>query len=240
MPITFYCTDCNQKLRIPDDSAGRPVACPRCGARLRVPDTPDPEPAPPEPPPAAPALPKSPPAAVPAGKPPAVPVPADAPVIVQETREKRSEIPLVVPSKKIDFEDLIDMTSMVDVVFFLLIFFLVTSMHALDSTIPLPAPDPQKAGAREQRSVADIDADDAYIVVRIDKNDVISVEGAEVRGDRDLLFRLRDLRLGASRPDKLLVVGHGDASNGKVVMVLDTGREAGIEQMRLSVQDETE
>ena len=37
-------------------------------------------------------------------------------------------------------EDLIDMTAMVDIVFFLLIFFLVTSMQSLESVINLPAP----------------------------------------------------------------------------------------------------
>ena len=37
MPITFYCPECTQKLRIDDDFAGKLVACTRCGARLRVP-----------------------------------------------------------------------------------------------------------------------------------------------------------------------------------------------------------
>ena len=151
-----------------------------------------------------------------------------------------AESSLVPPFKKLDVEELIDMTAMVDIVFFLLIFFLVTSMHALDSTIPMPAPDPQKGAAREPRSVATIDADDSYIVVRIDRNDKISVEGSEVRSDRDLIFKLRDLRLGAAHPEKLLVVGHGDATHGTVVMVLDAGRELGMDQVRLTVQDEAD
>ena len=152
----------------------------------------------------------------------------------------RRESPLVPPFKKLDVEELIDMTAMVDIVFFLLIFFLVTSMHALDSTIPMPAPDPKKGAASEPRSVAAIDADDSYVVVRIDRNDKISVEGSEVRSDRDLLFKLRDLRLGSAHPEKLLVVGHGDATHGTVVMVLDAGRELGMDQVKLTVQDEAE
>jgi biopolymer transport protein ExbD len=151
-----------------------------------------------------------------------------------------AESSLVPPYKKLDVEELIDMTAMVDIVFFLLIFFLVTSMHALDSTIPMPAPDPQKGAAREPRSVAAIDSDDSYVVVRVDRNDKITVEGSEVRSDRELLFKLRDLRLGSAHPEKLLVVGHGDATHGTVVMVLDAGRELGMDQVRLTVQDEVD
>jgi biopolymer transport protein ExbD len=151
-----------------------------------------------------------------------------------------AEPSLVPPAKKLDVEELIDMTAMVDIVFFLLIFFLVTSMHTLDSTIPMPAPDPQKGAAKEPTTIAAIDADDSYIVVRIDKNDKITIEGAEVRSERDLLFKLRDLRLGASRPEKLMVIGHGEATHGTAVMILDAGRELGMEHVKLSVQDEEE
>jgi biopolymer transport protein ExbD len=150
------------------------------------------------------------------------------------------EASLVPPYKKLDVEEMIDMTAMVDIVFFLLIFFLVTSMHAIDSTIPMPTPDPQKGAAREPTTVAAIEADDNYVVVRIDRNDKISVEGSEVRTDRDLLFKLRDLRLSSAHPEKLLVVGHGDATHGTVVMVLDAGRELGMDQVKLTVKDEEE
>ncbi len=151
-----------------------------------------------------------------------------------------AEPSMVPPAQKLDVEELIDMTAMVDIVFFLLIFFLVTSMHSLDSTIPMPTPDPQKGAAKEPQTVAAIDADDSYIVVRIDKNDKITVEGAEVRSERDLLFKLRDLRLAAARPEKLLVIGHGDATHGTAVMILDAGRELGMDQVKLTVQDEEE
>lgn len=148
--------------------------------------------------------------------------------------------PLMKPSRKIDIEDLIDMTSMVDVVFFLLIFFLVTSMKALDSSIPMPSPDQKKASSGQPKALSDIDADEGQIVVRIDRNDTIFVEGAEVHNERDLVFKLRDLKLGAGRPEKLLVIGHGDASHGTAVMVLDAGRDVGLEQVRLAVADENE
>jgi biopolymer transport protein ExbD len=155
-------------------------------------------------------------------------------------RTPRAEPSLVPPYKKLDVEEMIDMTAMVDIVFFLLIFFLVTSMHALDSTIPMPVPDPQKGAVREPKSVAAMESDDNFVVVRIDRNDKISVDGSEVRSDRELLFKLRDLRLSSAHPEKLLVVGHGDATHGTVVMVLDTGRELGMDQVKLTMQDEAE
>jgi biopolymer transport protein ExbD len=155
-------------------------------------------------------------------------------------KKKVREEPLVKPAMKIDFEELIDMTAMVDIVFFLLIFFLVTSMKAIDSTIPMPSPDPQKAAARESRSLTELEADNEYITVHIDRRDTISVEGAEIHNDRDLLFKLRDLRTSGNRPEKMLVIGHSEASHGTAVMVLDAGREVGIQQVRLAVADENE
>jgi biopolymer transport protein ExbD len=155
-------------------------------------------------------------------------------------RDDGPEVALMRPAVSINVEELIDMTAMVDIVFFLLIFFLVTSMKAIDSTVPMPTPDPQKAGAREPKPLSDLESDNEYIVVHIDKNDRITVNDAEVHNDRDLLFRLRDLRTSGNRPDKMLVVGHGDATHGTAVMIMDTGREAGIEHVRLAVADEAE
>jgi len=248
VPITFYCPECTQKLRIDDDFAGKLVACTRCAARLRVPETSQTE------------------RVAKAAKPQAhhageleqvVPKATQREIGAAAERSRRHveaagaaparpkqkwarEESLVRPAMKIDFEELIDMTAMVDIVFFLLIFFLVTSMKAIDSTVPMPAPDPQKSAARESRSVPEMESDNEYIVVHIDRNDRISVNDADVHGDRELLFRLRDLRTSGNRPDKMLVVGHGDATHGTTVMVLDTGRDVGIEQVRLAVADEIE
>jgi biopolymer transport protein ExbD len=254
VPITFYCTDCTQKLRIDDDFAGKLVACTRCGSRQRVPLESQPERArrkeriladfetplagPVEPPPVPEAeLPEAPEyQADPAPGPSAAAVAA----VPRAKRKPEPAASLVRPPMSINFEDLIDMTAMVDIVFFLLIFFLVTSMKAIDSTVPMPAPDPQKGAAREPQALSDLEADNEYIVVHIDRNDRITVNDAEVHSERDLLFKLRELRTTGSRPEKLLVVGHGDATHGTAVMIMDTGRDVGIDSVRLAVADETE
>jgi len=253
VPITFYCSECTQKLRIDDDFAGKLVACTRCGARLRVPAVSQSErvEAVAKPPSAKPqahlegetvqALPKAPPrvTAVAVEQSPR-PVETAGATPSRAKQKMAREESLVRPAMKIDFEELIDMTAMVDIVFFLLIFFLVTSMKAIDSTVPMPAPDPQKSAARESRSIPEMESDNDYIVVHIDRNDRITVNDTEVHNDRELLFRLRDLRTSGNRPDKMLVVGHGEATHGTAVMVLDTGRDVGIEQVRLAVADEIE
>ena len=70
---------------------------------------------------------------------------------------------------KMTVEDLVDMTAMVDIVFFVLIFFMVTSMEGVYSSIDMPSPDPQKVATSGKRSVNDFESDKEYVVVRIDK-----------------------------------------------------------------------
>ncbi len=150
------------------------------------------------------------------------------------------DIPLARPGQEIDQEELIDMTAMVDIVFFLLIFFLVTSMHALNSSIPLPTPDAQKGAGSNLQTLSDFEESADYVVVNIDRNDAMQVDGLPVGGPDDLLLRLQELRRAVGGPDKMLVVGHGDASHGAAVMVLDAGREAGMDRVRMSIQADVE
>lgn len=150
------------------------------------------------------------------------------------------EGPLGRPGQEIDQEELIDMTAMVDIVFFLLIFFLVTSMHALSSSIPLPTPDAQKGAGSNLQTLTDFEESADYVVVNIDRTDAVQVDGLPVGGPDDLLLRLQELRRAPGGPNKLLVVGHGEASHGAAVMVLDAGHEAGMDRVRLSIQSEAE
>lgn len=208
MPFEFRCGKCGATLSAPDEQAGTRIPCPQCGTRVKVP-------APPA---------KSPPRLVESR-----PVPQD---------EETADAPLLRPMSKIDFEDLIDMTAMVDIVFFLLIFFLVTSMHALDSSIPMPTPDPQKSSAGGSTSVGLTDSD--VLFIRIDANDAIWIEGVEIRTREDLLFKLRQIRNSADAPEKIVVLGNGNATHGTTVMCLDCVREIGVEQVQLAMQDEND
>jgi biopolymer transport protein ExbD len=208
--IRFHCTRCDKRLKLAERPARGEVVCPYCGSRQKV------------------------------------PAEAEKPAVLRKKgggsghESPEFEGPIAASSMRINFEDLIDMTAMVDIVFFLLIFFLVTSMSALNSSIPMPAPDPNKGASGGDGGVSAIEAEEGNIVVRIDRNDKIWVEGAEVRDAGDLLFRLRELQSGPGRPDQMLVLGSGDATHGTAVMVLDAGHEVGLERVRMAIQEDVE
>jgi biopolymer transport protein ExbD len=211
--IQFACPGCGRELEAEERFAGRSFKCPRCAQRVTIP-APRKEP-------------------VSAG----VRPPARSP----RKADAQAEGSLVRPPHPVNFEELVDMTAMVDIVFFLLIFFLVTSMHAIDSTIPMPPPNPEAgSGGAGGSTTVSAEAEDIQIIVNIDRNDVIRIEGTEITGPRDLLFKLREIRNGPGRPEKLLVVGSGDSSHGTAVMVLDAGHDVGMESVKLAVRDEVE
>ena len=141
-------------------------------------------------------------------------------------------------------DDLIDMTAMVDIVFFLLIFFLVTSLQALESVMNLPTPQSAGTGVSAGRTTAELENDPNFITVRIEEDDSIWVEDTQVFNDQDLNVRLRAARQAADGPRSLLVVGDADASHGAAVRRVRRGgrrrrqwnqscrpREIGIEQV---------
>lgn len=146
---------------------------------------------------------------------------------------------MAAPQKKPIFEDLVNMTAMVNIVFFLLIFFMVTSMAGSFSSIGMPTPDSQKTAARGQRSAADFEQDKEYVVVRVDRDSTVWLDEAEVRTEQDLRVRLHGLRQSGSSPNKMLVLGSGEAKHGTIVMVLDAGNDAGMEELQLAIDEES-
>ena len=146
---------------------------------------------------------------------------------------------------KIDPEELIDMTAMVDIVFFLLIFFLVTSMDGLESAIPMPAPSAQEGvggstSIAEPNSLDTITENDEYIVVNIDQDDQVEIDGNKLQDIPELVNKLKELRAAPPNPSKMLVVGHGDAKHGTMVEVLDAGHDAGIDLVRIAIDSQSD
>jgi len=165
----------------------------------------------------------------------------DVPAAVPTTEpsadeEEEAPPPLASHGESIRVEDLVDMTAMVDIVFFLLIFFLVTSMQGLASTIGLPNPDPQKAAAKGQATAGALDP--SFLVVKVDQDSMIWVEGDEVTNEQELRVKLRAARQGDSAASKLMVQAHGDAQFNTVVMVLDAGNDVKMDEVRLAVVDD--
>jgi biopolymer transport protein ExbD len=132
-------------------------------------------------------------------------------------------------------EDLIDMTAMVDIVFFLLIFFMVTSMQALEAVISLPKP---QAQASAPTSMADFTNNPNYVTVSLYEDDTVWIEDQQVFGAQDLRTRLRAMKKDDPLLTGMLVVGSPDSSHGTFVMVLDAGADAGFSELNFSVPDD--
>jgi biopolymer transport protein ExbD len=227
MSIRYSCPNCDQPLTIPDELAGKRRKCPQCGAKFTVPlvdgTIPDgttaggaTRPAPH----GAGAGGRDTSRSVTAeGKPPAT----DHPLLLMRQMAAHSE-------------NLVDMTAMVDIVFFLLIFFLVTSLQSLESVINLPSPQAQN-GPAGVRTATDVTNDPKYIVVTIDEDDSVWVGDEQVFGESNLRAKLKAARKSDASKSGMLVVGDAEASHGTLVMVLDAGADVGMQDLLFSVRE---
>jgi biopolymer transport protein ExbD len=134
-------------------------------------------------------------------------------------------------------EDLIDMTSMVDIVFFVLIFFMATSMQALESVMDMPPPRPQISAAGSARSLADYVAQSDSIEVKIEADDSIWVDGIQTTDEMDLRAQLRHIRDTGSESAAVIVLGDADASHGAAVTVFDACADVNLDNIRFGVQE---
>jgi biopolymer transport protein ExbD len=134
-------------------------------------------------------------------------------------------------------EDLVDMTAMVDIVFFVLIFFMVASMQETFTTIEMPTPE-QKNASSSGRLQSKPQDNPEFLTVRIDRDSIIWLDETEIRTEPELRSRLRAARQ-TGPASKLLVLGNGEAKHGIVVRVLDAGAEAGMLELQLAIDDES-
>ena len=114
-------------------------------------------------------------------------------------------------------EEEIDLTPMLDVVFIMLIFFIVTATFVKEIGIDVNSPD-------KNQNVQD--ADKQSIVVQITSRDRIKIRG------RDIDFRsvrANIERLHAENPEAPVVLQpHPDSTTNVMVHVMDAAREAGV------------
>jgi len=245
MSLVAACQQCGSRFAAPIHLAGTTVACPNCRAPIQVP--------PENPPPAAkkkkrmrwalPVTPPPPPAGQPtyevAAQDPSEP-PA-APPVVGAPKEEAGEHPLLLlPPHKGHPEDLIDMTAMVDIVFFLLIFFLVTSMQSLEAVIDMPPPRAAKGSAASRSEAVDYRNDPNYLVVVIDEENNVWLDDEVVAGEAGLRAMLRSSVGEGNERKGMLVVGSEEATHGKLVMVLDAAADAGVTDLLFTVTEDTE
>ncbi len=136
----------------------------------------------------------------------------------------------------------IDMTPMIDCVFLLLIFFLVTAAFSLQKSLEMPTPEKQDKSARA-KTLEELLDDEDLVIIRIDRDNTVWVNDAEAPSEQDLWVKLRQARAsesGSNRPgpSSLLVLADGEARHETVVMALDAGNAVGMENVRLATLDD--
>lgn len=136
------------------------------------------------------------------------------------------------PRKVRPEEDLIDMTAMVDIVFFLLIFFMVTSMHSKQAALDVSRP--EASGNTAGRASRDNEVrEQEEVVVRVDSDNSIWVNEDRAPSRQELLSLLREACGASPWKTRVQVRAHGAAEHGTVVMVLDAGGVLGLGRMQL-------
>lgn len=121
----------------------------------------------------------------------------------------------------------IDLTPMLDVVFIMLIFFIVTSSFIKESGIEVNRPQADSATAQEQGNI--------LIAVTADDQVWLDQQVVDVRSVRTHVERMRQ-----EQPEGVVVVqADQDARTGLVVRVMDQARLAGVPDVVLAASTES-
>ncbi len=125
--------------------------------------------------------------------------------------------------KRRDDEAEINMTPMLDIVFIMLIFFIVTTSFAREFGLSVSRPSNEPAKVKKQSEV---------ILVEISETGSIKVNGrsVDIRAVRANVERNRAEKPNAS----VVVVGHKDSDSGILVQVIDQARQAGAENVSIA------
>ena len=126
---------------------------------------------------------------------------------------------------KVEDEAEINITPLLDIVFIMLIFFIVTTSFVKEFGVDVSRP--SSAPVKEQKQ-------SEIIAIRIDENDQIFVQNRMV----DVRAVRANIESGlANKPDaSVVVVAHRQADAGLLVRVIDQARVAGAEKVSLAAQ----
>ena len=130
-------------------------------------------------------------------------------------------------SHQVEEEAGIDLTPMLDVVFIMLIFFIVTSSFIKESGIEVNRPQADTASSQEKGNI--------LIAVTADGQVWLDKQVVDVRSVRAHVERMRQ-----EQPEGMVVVqADQDARTGLVVQVMDQARLAGVQDVVLAASMES-
>lgn len=123
-----------------------------------------------------------------------------------------------------DEESAIDITPMLDIVFIMLIFFIVTATFVKESGIDVNRPDANTATQQDR----------ANILIAIDDTGAIFIDRRRVEIDA---VRANIERLHAENPQGTVVIqADENASTKQLVAVMDASREAGVYDVAIATE----
>jgi len=123
-------------------------------------------------------------------------------------------------------EEAINLTPMLDVVFIMLIFFIVTATFVKEVGLDVNQPDDEKPKT--------VDPDKKSIVVRITNRDRIIIASRDV--DRRAV-RANIERLHAETPEAPVIIQpHPDSTTDLMIHIMDSARQAGVFNVSLAAQ----
>jgi biopolymer transport protein ExbD len=227
--VRIVCPECRAELQVNQQALGRKMRCPHCDALITAAEPP------PEPPPVAPPVVRW----TTTSEPTPPPLPPEPAVVID------GALPGVKKKASRAFVEAdMDMTPMVDVVFQLLIFFMLTAAFTITKSQQFPKPQQSQPAVAPAQPEDDPD----FVIIRIDNGNTFHVSGGDLGPDEieaaspvELLIRLKQSREGLSGkiPTKLLVKAHGDCTHERVVAAIDAGNDVGIEEVKVqTIEDE--
>lgn len=129
-------------------------------------------------------------------------------------------------------EDELDMTAMVDVVFQLLIFFMVTASFSLQKSIEVPTPDQPKQGLAQALKPLE-ELQDVAILVAVDDRNGVTVDDDPLSDLSDLADVLSD-RMRRDQKSELILTSSRNAAHRVVIAVIDAANQVGMQRIRLA------
>lgn len=123
-----------------------------------------------------------------------------------------------------DDEAQIDMTPMLDIVFIMLIFFIVTTSFVKEKGLEVNRPKDSAKSSKPSKSLS----------IRVDENGLVVMNGREV-DIRRVVANIQTY-LAENNTDSAAIQAHKNAEHGVVVEVMNQAKLAGIEKVSVLVQ----
>jgi biopolymer transport protein ExbD len=129
--------------------------------------------------------------------------------------------------------DELDLIPMVDCVFLLLVFYMITASYALQKTIEMGKPAAEKKGAMQSVQSID-DTAQSSVVVQIDARNRISVDDVPLDSMAGLPDRLR-AKMNGEQKSQLVIEADPRALHETIVAVVDAAHELQFQHVRMAM-----